>query len=98
MTTTGTSVRPVCTENQNPHIVVMESAKDRVRFDASGALNRARDRSIFVQRPMRSDLVVIAGIGLQDPTQVSLAHDDEMIEALAPDRSDQPFGKAVLPR
>ena len=27
-----------------------------------------------------------------------LAEDDEMIHALAPDRSDQPFGKAILPR
>jgi hypothetical protein len=29
---------------------------------------------------------------------VSLTQDDEMIEALAPDLSDQPFGKTVLPR
>jgi len=29
---------------------------------------------------------------------MSLAPDDEMIYALAPDRSDQPFGKAILPR
>jgi hypothetical protein len=35
---------------------------------------------------------------LQDPSQVRLAKDDEMIEALAPDRSDQPFRKAILPR
>jgi hypothetical protein len=27
-----------------------------------------------------------------------LAHDDEMVHALAPDRSDQPFGNAILPR
>ena len=27
-----------------------------------------------------------------------LAQDDEMVDALAPDRSDQPFGKAILPR
>src|ERR1700730_7989682 len=27
-----------------------------------------------------------------------LAQDDEMVNTLAPDRSDQPFGKAVLPR
>ena len=27
-----------------------------------------------------------------------LAQDDEMVHALAPDRSDQPFGKAILPR
>jgi hypothetical protein len=26
------------------------------------------------------------------------AQDDEMIHTLAPDRSDQPFGKAILPR
>jgi hypothetical protein len=28
----------------------------------------------------------------------SLAQDDDMVEALAPDRSDQPFGEAILPR
>ena len=27
-----------------------------------------------------------------------LAQDDQMIHTLAPDRSDQPFGKAILPR
>jgi hypothetical protein len=27
-----------------------------------------------------------------------LAQDDEMVHALAPDRSDQPFGKAIRPR
>jgi hypothetical protein len=43
------SQRPVCTENLNPDVVVMKSAKDGVRFDASGPLNRARDRRIFVQ-------------------------------------------------
>jgi hypothetical protein len=39
----------VCTENLNPDIVVMESAEDGERFDASGPLNRARDRRIFGQ-------------------------------------------------
>jgi len=27
-----------------------------------------------------------------------LTQDDEMVQTLAPDRSDQPFGKAILPR
>ena len=27
-----------------------------------------------------------------------LPQDDEMVHALAPDRSDQPFGKTILPR
>ena len=40
---------PVCTKNLNPGIVVMESAEDGERFDASSQLNRTRDRRIFVQ-------------------------------------------------
>jgi hypothetical protein len=47
---------------------------------------------------MRSDVVVIASIGSEDSAQMRLTQDDEMIHALAPDRSDQPFGKAILPR
>src|SRR5450631_1395603 len=47
---------------------------------------------------MHYDVVVIAGIGTQNPTQMRFAQDDEMIDTLAPDRSDQPFGKAILPR
>ena len=35
--------------NLNPDVVVMKSAKDGVRFDASGPLNHARDRCIFVE-------------------------------------------------
>ena len=39
----------VCTENLNPRVVVMQSAKDEERFDAPGPLNRARDWRIFIQ-------------------------------------------------
>src|SRR5258708_1347045 len=38
------------------------------------------------------------GVRFQNPTQMHLAQDNHMIDALAPDRSDQPFGKAILPR
>src|ERR1700738_2718221 len=38
------------------------------------------------------------GIRFQNPTQMRLAQDNHMIDALAPDRSDQPFSKAILPR
>jgi hypothetical protein len=76
--------------------MVMGSTKDGVRFDASGRLNRTRDRRIFIQWPVRSDLVVIAGISLQNPAQVSLAQDDDMVDALALDRSDQ-FGCDLSP-
>jgi hypothetical protein len=45
---------------------------------------------------MRSDVVVIARAGSQDPAQMGLTQDDEMIHALAPDRSDQPFDNAIF--
>ena len=31
------------------------------------------------------------GVRFQNPTQIRLAQDNHMIDALAPDRSDQPF-------
>jgi hypothetical protein len=39
----------------------LESAEDGARFYASGALNRANGRRVFVPRPMRSDVVIKAG-------------------------------------
>jgi len=47
---------------------------------------------------MRSDVIVIASVGSQDVAQMRLPQDDKMIHTLASDRSDQPFGKAILPR
>src|SRR6202790_4357607 len=47
---------------------------------------------------MCSDVVVVTSIGSQDPAQMRLTKNDDMIQALAADRPDQPFGKAVLPR
>ena len=53
----------VCTENLNPEVMVMESAEDGARLYASGPLNRVNKRRVLVQRPMRSDGVVVSGIG-----------------------------------
>src|ERR1022692_4089499 len=47
---------------------------------------------------MRSDVIVIASIGSNDPAQMRLTQDDYMVHAFAPDRPDQPFSKAILPR
>jgi hypothetical protein len=35
---------------------------------------------------------------LQDAAQMRLAQDDKVVHTLASDRSDQSFGKAILPR
>ena len=56
------------------------------------------DWSVFAKRPMSSQLVVVGGVLRQDPAQVRFAQDNHMVNALATNRSDQPFGEAVLPR
>src|SRR5467141_2482377 len=61
-------------------------------------MSRTGNRRILVQIPMCSDGVVVMGVRFQNATQMRLAQDNHMIDALAPDRSDQPFGKAILPR
>jgi hypothetical protein len=50
------------------------------------------------QGTMGSHFVVIGCVGSQNTTKMRFAPDDDMIEALPPDRSDQPFGKAILAR
>src|SRR5271169_738052 len=47
---------------------------------------------------MRSDAIIIVGVGFQDPAQMHLAQDNDVVDTLTPDRSDRPFGKAILPR
>src|ERR1700721_873831 len=47
---------------------------------------------------MRSDATVIVGVSFQDPAQMHLVQDNDVVCTLTPDRSDQPFGKTVLPR
>src|ERR1700738_3461073 len=47
---------------------------------------------------MRSEAIVIVGVGFQDPTQIHLAQDNDVVHTFTADRSDQPFGKAILPR
>src|SRR5258705_10306984 len=47
---------------------------------------------------MCSNAVVIGLIVLQNTAQMFLTQDNNVVQALAPDRSDQPFGKAILPR
>src|SRR3977135_3082735 len=47
---------------------------------------------------MSSDAVVIVRIRSEDSAQMRLAQDNDVVHTLTPDRSDQPFGKAILPR
>src|ERR1700682_1702089 len=82
----------------NPTIVVMKSAQDGARTDDTGALYRARDRRILVKGSMSPDAVVVMSVRFQNPAEMCLAQNDDVIQTLTPDRSDQPFGKTILPR
>src|ERR1700736_6032570 len=47
---------------------------------------------------MRSDVVVVTGVRFENPTQMRLAQNNDVVHTFTPDRSDQPFDKAILPR
>jgi hypothetical protein len=38
------------------------------------------------------------GIRFQNATQMLLAQDNDVVHTFTPDRADQPFSKAILPR
>ena len=47
---------------------------------------------------MNSAFIVVGGELDEDPAQVGLPEHDQVVDALPPDRADQSFRKAVLPR
>jgi len=47
--------------------MVMKSAEDGRRYDAAHLPDGAMDRSVFVERPMSSQLIIIDGILHQNP-------------------------------
>ena len=46
---------------------------------------------------MRPHAVVMVAIGREDPQQMGLAEDDDVIEAFSTDRTDQPLRVPILP-
>jgi hypothetical protein len=95
----ASSKDPLCVpKTLNPTIVVMKSAQDGVRTYETGSLNRPRNRRIFVKGSMSPDAVVVASVRFQNSAQMCLAQDNDVVQTLPPDRSDQPFSKAILPR
>ncbi len=77
---------------------MMKSAEDRPRGELAEPLDRPMARRILAQGQMRSEFVVIAGVGRKDPAQMGLAEDDDVIEAFPADRADQSLRMPVLPR
>jgi hypothetical protein len=53
---------------------------------------------VLPKREMRSGLVVVGEVGLEDPTEMLLAEDDDMVEAFSTYRTHKALGVWVLPR
>lgn len=81
--------------------VAMVQAADLRNGDdlaALGRFNRAWDRSVAVQRPMRARSMVIIQIIGDEAFQVSLVEYHHVIQAFAPHRANEAFRIGVLPR
>jgi hypothetical protein len=62
-----------------------------------GKLDRPEVGCVLVEREMGTCLMVVGEIAGQDAAEVSLAEDEHVIQALAPDRTDKALGKRILP-
>lgn len=77
---------------------MMESSEQWDGLNVADRLRGAADWCILVEREVGPDLIVIVGIGLQHIPEMPFAKDNDMIEAFPPDRADETFAAAVLPR
>ena len=55
-------------------------------------------RRILVEREVSSRAVIVREVAGQDAAEVPLAEHEDMVQTLAPDRTDEPFHEGVLPR
>ena len=76
---------------------MMKAAEDRLSGELAEPSDRPMARCILVERQMRSEIIVIKGIGSKNPAQMCLAENDDVIEAFAADRADQSLRMHVLP-
>ena len=55
----------------------MKAAKDGGRYDVAHLLDGAMDRSVFVERPMSPQLIIIGGVLRQNPAYVRFAQNND---------------------
>ena len=81
----------------NTAVLVMETAEGRSRYDPTEQLDWSMDRSVLAQRQMSASLIIVGHIRSQDSPQVVFPEDDHVVEALPPDRADEPLNVSILP-
>ena len=75
----------------------MQASQDGNGDDAAHGFLRARNGRLAVQPQVGAAVIVIAGVGPQEPPQMASVEDDEVVDALTLDRADQALDIAVLP-
>ena len=68
---------------------------DRAEFRR---LNWASVGRILVEREVSASLVIVREVRGEEASQVPLAENDNVVEALAPDRADESLREGILPR
>ena len=63
-----------------------------------GARDRPDIGGVLVEREMRASPMIVRDVPDQDTPEVAFAQDQNVIQALAPDRADEPLREGVLPR
>ncbi len=69
----------------------LHGSPPRWRFDGTW-LGR-----VLFEREMRSGSVIVVQIASQDPPQVTLAENDDVVQAFPTDRADDPLDVRILP-
>src|ERR1035441_5647032 len=77
----------------------MQSAKPRQCDDVAlvGWFRSTRVWRVLIQCPVSSVSVIVVEIAIQTPAEVMLAEHNDVIQAFAPDGSNQAFDHRILP-
>jgi hypothetical protein len=60
-------------------------------------LDRPRDRTIHVQRPVCAPVMIIPEVVGQEPSQMALVQDDRVVQAFAANTANEPLDVGILP-
>jgi hypothetical protein len=71
---------------------MVKSTEKWLRGEVTVLLDRPMVRRILIQRQMRSEFVVVDGVGTEDSTQVGLTEDDDVVEAFPADGDGMTIG------
>jgi hypothetical protein len=68
---------------------MMQSAEDRCGDDSSGSLHGSSQWRVLTQPQVRASLIVVERIQLQNPAQMPLAEDQDVIQTVSTHCTDQ---------